>query len=135
MIHYAEPDAHHAPIDEEAMEKMNSWRPPRPAVGQTVLFYPQALKSSAPNRAPGLATVWKIGERSIDLRDGHGNYMPGVSYISDPKLDHFTHLRDAGCWDFTEHDKNLEKLHGLAETVKKLQEEVSALKAAARASK
>lgn len=87
---------------------------PRPAIGQLVLWYPNA----DPNAAPEVAAVRRRGHRNIVVGLGGGLPRESVRHVDDPKLKLSPSQRENGAWDFTDRDKQYASMHSELTDVK-----------------
>ena len=91
-----------ADAPQDLMERVNAFRPPRPARGQQVLYYPHASRSDQPE----VAFVRAVGQRSLVLNI-NGQPRDGVKHIDDPRLELNADQRADGAWDFAENDRDI----------------------------
>lgn len=110
----------------EAAPEVPAWKPPRPRVGQQVLFYPDG--EVIETRPPDIAFVTKTGEKAIEIKTAGGMAQYAVSHVSDPRLKN-PNRRLNGAWDFIEADKELAtRLAALEGSLKAMEEKYASLK-------
>lgn len=90
-----------APVAEAPPAPIDSFVMPKPVIGQTVLWYPNADK----NGDPEVTIVRKRGHRTIVVGTALGVNREAVRHVDDPKLRQSLSQRESGAWDFTERDK------------------------------
>lgn len=90
-----------APPVEAAPDPIDTFSMPRPAIGQTVLWYPHGT----PSEKPEVAIVKKLGHRNVVIGLAIGLNREAVRHVDDPKLSLSMSQRENGAWDFTDRDK------------------------------
>ncbi len=83
---------------------------PRPNLGQAVTWFPSGTRTNGE-----MAYVLTIGRRNLVVQRASGIAMDSVRHVDDPKLSLSVEQRASGAWDFTERDKQLDKLQATVE--------------------
>lgn len=103
-----------------------TFRMPLVKVGTIVLWYPSGSASTDPQAGPLAAIVVRVNSRSVALNivsaENHNFLLrEGARHVSDPELKRDA-VREEGAWDYTDQDKNIERLMA---TLKREKEGVS----------
>lgn len=77
---------------------INAFEMPDVHRGATVLYYSSGLR----DRHQSIATVIRVGARSLMVKTAEGHIKEAVRHINDPKLTLNSDQRESGAWDFTE---------------------------------
>lgn len=111
-----------ATLEEPRVDPVAAYEMPRPVLGQGVTWYSMGTRSGAGE----MAFVIHVGKRNIVLSRASGLAVESVRHIDDPKLQMNSEQRANGAWDFTDRDKQIDRLladaTALAERVKTLEE-------------
>lgn len=107
-------------VTELTQTEIENWVMPRPARGESVLWYPDGDK----NKEPEIAFVKEVSKRSI-VANINGVAWDTIRHIDDPKLKLNEYQRTNGGWDFI--SKNNEEFDDLKKRVEALERAVSLL--------
>ncbi len=93
-------------VRQQTRDAVQAFEMPRPCPGQTVTWYPSGTRDGRGENA----NVLNSGKRNIVVMRASGQAMESVRHVDDPKLKLSSEQRESGAWDFTERDKQLDKM-------------------------
>jgi hypothetical protein len=93
-------------VSEKRNEEVAAFVMTKPCRGQCVTWYSAGTRDCTGE----MAFILEIGKRNVVLQRASGLAMESVRHIDDPKLKLSVDQRESGAWDFTDRDKQLDKL-------------------------